>query len=439
MSSTLAPTEVRVTRQNSSSGAAAQFLAAEDVASVVRPGDTVVIGHGGGWPRQVVEGLVHGARTPLRIVHNRIDDALPYFEGAPAGNVRHAGFMAGHTTRRQINAGAADFIPNAYGLTPSLLRSGAVSCDVAVLHVSPPDADGWCSLGTCVAYLPAAASRARVLIAQVNEQMPRSRGTLVHVSAFDYVVEVNDPLQTVQPARADVVTADIARAVAALIDSGDTVQLGIGKLGESVLHGLACKAGIRLHTETFGDAALGLLADGTLRGGEFGEPAITATFVTGGTHVYDMLESSPDILMLPVDQTNSPTVLGSIDRFVAVNSAIEIDLTGQINAESIGPRLYSGPGGHLDFAIGAAYGPRGRYICALPSVAAGGATSRIVPTLAQGSAVTVPRSLADVVVTEFGVAHLRGRSMRERAKALAEIAHPNYRSALRRAATNLSD
>jgi 4-hydroxybutyrate CoA-transferase len=406
-------------------------FAADDVAQFVRPEDAVVIGHGGGWPRRLVEALVAGARAPFTILHNRIDDELPYFSPAAAPRVRHRGFMAGHATRGRISAGEADYVPNCYGLTPALIGSGAVGCDVVVLHVSPPDDDGWCSLGTCVAYLPAAISRARTVIAQINRQMPRTVGTSVHLSAIDHAVEIDEPLRAAPAARPDPVTSAIAANVAHLIDSGDTIQLGIGKLADAVLRGLTGKDGIRMLTETFSDSALDLLNAGILTAGPDGHPAIVATFVTGSHELYRAIDSRPEIVMLPVDRTNNPALLGAVDRFVGVNSAIEIDLTGQINAESIGPMLYSGPGGQLDFAIGAAYGRNGRYVCALPSVAAKGTVSRIVSQLAPGTTVTVPRSLTDVVVTEYGTAHLRGLDLRDRARALIEIAHPDHRSSLR--------
>lgn len=426
------PGEVRITR-GQPLNARPRELPLPDVARVVGAGDTVIIGHGGGWPRSTVEAMVHGADAPFRILHNRIDDELPYFTSDSRRHAYHAGFMAGHATRDRMWSGEADFIPNCYGLTPTLIESGAVSCDVVVLHVSPPDQDGWCSLGACVAYLPAAVARARVVVAQVNEQMPRSKGTYVHVSALDYVIAVDVPLQTVQPAKRDPVTTAIAGHAASLIGDGDTIQLGIGKLADAVLRALAGKSGLRMHTETFGDSALELIEQGTLVGDGRGSPAIVATFVTGSERLYSALDSADDIVMMPVSYTNSPSVLAAADRFVGVNSAIEVDLSGQINAESIGPKLYSGPGGHLDFAISAAYGRNGRYVCALPSVAAGGTVSRIVPRLASGSTVTVPRSLADVVVTEHGIAHLRGRTTRERAEALIEVAHPDHRAALRAA------
>lgn len=403
----------------------------DSAASVLREQDTVVIGHGGAWPRRLVESMVQQASVQFTVVHNRIDDDLPYFTDRGARRARHVGFMAGHATRAHIADGAADFVPNCYGLTPRLLRSRSVGCDVAVLHLSPPDDDGFCSLGTCVAYLPAAVERARVVIAQVNPQMPRTTGTAIHISALDYMAEVNEPLSEVTPVPPDATTEAIARQIGGLVQDGSVLQLGIGKLSDAVLASCSGKRDLRLWTETFSDSALALLREGAITCRPDREPAITATFVTGSAELYKAIDGSREVVMLPVDVTNNPATLQTLDRFVAINSAIEVDLTGQINAESIRGRLYSGPGGHLDFAIGANYSAEGRYICALPSMAR--SRSRIVPRLTTGATVTVPRSLADVVVTEFGVAQLRGLTLRQRAEALIGIAHPDQRAALRAA------
>jgi 4-hydroxybutyrate CoA-transferase len=400
-------------------------------ASILNEGDTVVIGHGGAWPRRLVESMVEHASVPFTIVHNRIDDDLPYFTDEAARRARHIGFMAGHATRTHIADGAADFVPNCYGLTPRLLRRSFVDCNVAVLHVAPPDADGWCSFGACVAYLPAAVECARVVVAQINPQMPRTIGTAIHISAIDYVADVNEPLSEIVPALPDATTEAIAQHVAALVADGSVLQLGIGRLSDAILASCSGKRHLRLWTETFSDSALALLKEGAITTGPNGEPAITATFVTGSAELYKALDGSKDAVMLPVDVTNNPVRLQKLQRFVAINSAIEVDLTGQINAESIGDRLYSGPGGHLDFAIGANYSAEGRYICALPSTARG--KSRIVPRLTTGATVTVPRSLADIVVTEFGAVHLQGLTLRQRAQAIIEIAHPDHRAALQSA------
>ncbi|MQA04645.1 MAG: 4-hydroxybutyrate CoA-transferase [Streptosporangiales bacterium] len=396
------------------------------VAGLVHRGETVVAGHGGGWPRLLVQALVAEAQHPFFVMHNRVEEALPYFG---ARHVRHVGLMASRSTRAAINAGAADYVPNCYGDTPALFRDGVLPCDVVLVHVTPPDAAGWHSLGTCSAYLSAACTKARLVVAQVNERMPVTRGTRIHTSALDYVVPVDEPLYREEvPAAGQVVTA-IARNVAGLIGDGDVLQIGIGKLGNAILGELSGRTGLRLWTETFGDAALDLLRDGTLRGSEE-MPAITATFVTGSPALYEALHGETRVQVLPVDRTNHPGRLAGIPHLVAVNSAIEVDLTGQVNAETRGGQVYSGAGGHLDFAIGAQLSPGGRYVCALPATA--GDASRIVPTLSTAAAVTVPRALAGYVVTEFGVANLRGRSMRERAEALIAVAHPDHRELLRK-------
>lgn len=394
------------------------------LAGLVGRGETVVAGHGGGWPRLLVHALVAEARYPFYVLHNRIEEALPYFGSR---HVRHVGLMASRSSRAAIASGEADYVSNCYGDTPELFRCGVLPCDVALVHLSPPDRDGWHSLGTCSAYLAAACARARVVVAQVNARMPATKGTRIHESALDYVVPVDEPLYSEDVPAAGAAVFDIARNVAGLIDDGDVLQIGIGKLGNAILAELSGRSGLRLWTETFGDAALDLLNVGSLRD-TADMPAITATFVTGSTALYDALDAETRVQVLPVDRTNHPGRLAGIPDLVAVNSALEVDLTGQINAESRGGQVYSGPGGHLDFAIGAQLSPGGRYVCALPATA--GDASRIVPTLSAAAAVTVPRSLAGYVVTEYGVAQLRGRTMRERAEALIAVAHPDHRGVL---------
>jgi 4-hydroxybutyrate CoA-transferase len=366
------------------------------------------------------------------VLHNRIDDELPYAHSDPA-LVRHVGFMAGHSTREKINSGAADFVPNGYGLTAGLFRSGAVGCDVVIMQLAPPDRDGWCSLGVCSAYLPAAVQRARIVIGQINPRMPRTIGTAVHISSLDYAITVDDPLHHPAPAAPDALADRIAGHVTGLIRTGDAVQIGIGKLGDAILRDIGeAVSGFRLWTETFSDAAIALLRRGVLVPGPDGEAPITATFVTGSEDLCREIDVNPAVRILPVDVTNHPARLAATRQLIAINSALQVDLTGQINAESIGTTLYSGTGGHLDFALGANHSDQGRYVCALPSRTRDG--SRIVAALAAGTAVTVPRSLAGTVVTEYGVAELRGRSLAERARALIAIADPEFRDELRRQA-----
>lgn len=424
---------VEVTRTGPRGTGLPPRLEPHQLPQVLRGGDTVVIGHGGGWPRRAVRELVYGAPKPFTIVHNRIEDALPYFDGTAPQRVRHAALMVSRSSRQHVASARADYIPNSYGHTPELFRSGAVRADLVILHLSPPDGEGYCSLGTCSAYLPAAVEQAGIVVGQVNQQMPYTFGTSIHMRQLDYVCEVDEPLYTESPVESDEVAERIARGVASLIEDGATLQTGIGKLADTILRHLADRSDLRMFSETFGDAAARLLRAGVLVNGPEGEPAVTATFVTGERHLYDQLHRNSDVRIVPVDLTNDPGRLGSQRGLVAVNSGIEIDLTGQVNAEAIDGTLYSGVGGHLDFAIGANIAPGGRYVLALPSTARG--ASRIVPMLAPRTPVTIPRSLSGYVVTEFGIAELRGKNLRERAEALIEVAHPDHRPTLERSLT----
>lgn len=397
-------------------------------------GDVVVCGHGGGWPRRSVHAIANGAAAPITVMHNRIDDDLPYQVGPDHPPARHRALMAARQTREWLRTGAMDFVPNSYGRVPSMIRSGRMDCDVVLLHLAPPDAGGWCSFGVCSAYLPAAAERARLVVAQINEQMPSTGGTAVHISDLDRVIAVDDPLQAVDSPKPAPVTTAIAGRIAELIEPDDTLQIGIGRLGDAVIAALAGHSRLSIWTETFPASAMTLLDTGVLTGSA-GRPPIVATFATGPAGLYRELASTDAVQFLPVDQTNAAAQLAAIPRLVAVNAAIEVDLSGQINAESIGPLLYSGSGGHLDFAVGAWASPGGRYICALPSRS--GSAARIVARFAAGTAVTIPRSIAGTVVTEYGHADLTGRSLAERAAALIAIAHPDDREKLSRAASEL--
>ena len=405
----------------------AKVLAAERLPDILTGGDTVVIGHGSGWPRRAVTEMARGAAQPIRIVHNRIEESLPYFTEPMRDRVRHDGFMLSQSSRPHFKNLAVDYIPNTYAQLPSIFRSGTIPVDIVILHLSPPDGDGYCSLGTCSAYLPAAAEVARTVVGQINMAMPRTFGSRVHIDDLDYIIEVDDPLWTEEPQEPDERVRSIAGHVASLVDDGCTLQVGIGKLADTIIDELTTRRDLQIYSETFGDAAIRLVHAGATRE-TAGEAPITATFITGTQDLYEAVDANPAIRILPVDLTNHPRELSAKPALVAVNSAIEIDLTGQVNAEAIGRHLYTGVGGHLDFAQAAGLSKGGRYIVALPSTARG--RSRIVTSLTQGSPVTVPRSLAHFVVTEHGVADLKGKTLRQRAESLIAIAAPEHRSAL---------
>jgi 4-hydroxybutyrate CoA-transferase len=407
-----------------------------DLESLISAGSTVVIGHGGAWPKRLVTALVSRSRNPFTIIHNRIDDELPYFAPDVRERVRHVALMLSNSNRPHFADGRVGYIPNCYGQLPFMIRDGLLAVDVVLLHLSPADTDGYCSLGTCSAYLPTAAEHAAVVVGQVNPCMPTTFGTRIHLSQLDYVYQVDEALFEVPPARADDVATAIAQHVVKLVPSGATLQIGIGKLADTILGHLANRRGLRIHSETFGDAMVDLVGAGAVRLGA-AEPALTATFITGTRRLYEFADRNPELQLLPVEMTNHPATIASMPSMVAVNSAVEVDLTGQVNAEAIDGRLHSGVGGHLDFAVGAGLAPGGRYIVAMPSGAAGGSRSRIVPVLGASSPVTVPRSLAGYVVTEYGVAELRGKTLDERAAALIAISHPDHRKRLRELWFNL--
>jgi acyl-CoA hydrolase len=320
---------------------------------------------------------------------------------------------------------------------PELFTSGVLPLDAALINVSPPDAHGYCSLGTSVDAALAAARTARVVIAQLNRSMPRTLGdSFVHVDDIDMAIEVDQPPYEHREAPLGDVERRIGEYVAELVPDGATLQMGIGSIPSAVGLALRDKRDLGIHTELFTDPVLDLVEAGAVTGAkkEINRGKIVTAFLMGSQRLYDFVNDNPMLEMRPVDYTNDTSVIRRFRRMVAVNSAIAIDLTGQVSADSIGTRFYSGVGGQMDFMRGAALADEGRAIIALPSTAAGGTISRISPVLAEGAGVVTSRAHVRTVVTEYGVAELFGRSVRERATALIGIAHPDVRDDLAREA-----
>jgi 4-hydroxybutyrate CoA-transferase len=319
-----------------------------------------------------------------------------------------------------------NLVPSTYLEIDRHLRSTAKP-DLAIVQVSPPDAHGWCSLGTCVEFNLTALSAARRRIALVNERVPRiARSSVVKLSDFDVLARVDHALASPSTPALDPVATKIAAGVAALIDNGDTVQLGIGKLPAQVLGALHAHRGLRIHSGIAGEEVVGLLRSGAIEGDE---PVVCACFTASDAFLRRESRFSW-LTVRPVAYTHHPATLARIERLVAINSAVEVDLLGQVNAELANDRRVSGPGGMPDFGPAAHAASGGRSIIALPATAAGGTRSRIVAGLSPGCPVTLPMTAVDYVVTEFGVAPLRGRSHRARAEALIDVAHPDFRAAL---------
>jgi 4-hydroxybutyrate CoA-transferase len=334
-----------------------------------------------------------------------------------------------------VAEGRADFVPVFLSEVPGLFRDGVLPLDVALVQVSPPDRHGFCSLGVSVDASRAAVECARRVIALVNPRMPRSHGDgLVHLSRFAAVCETDEPLPEAQRPKLTDVERAIGRHVSALIEDGSTLQMGIGAVPDAVLTSLREHRRLGVHTEMFSDGLVELVERGVVTGEEkrIHPGKVVATFAMGTRKTYDFLDDNPQVVMLDVAYTNDTAVIRRNPRMVAINSAIEVDLTGQVCADSIGTRMYSGVGGQMDFVRGASLSVGGKPIIALPSTTSNGET-RFVPFLKQGAGVVTTRAHVHYIVTEYGVADLKGKSLVGRARALIGIAHPDHREALERA------
>jgi 4-hydroxybutyrate CoA-transferase len=414
-----------------------KIMTPAEAVATIPDGCMVIAGHAAANPQVMMRELVAQRERyrNLRIFHVLPVGYGDYASIENAAHFRHVTTFAGATTRKAVSEGYADFIPSFFKDVPSLLGD-AVPADVAVVNVSLPDADGFCSLGMASDYTLRAVEISGRVIAQVNECMPHvgGRANAVHISRFDVIVPCSDPLPETPPLAAPTqVDIEIGRHCAGLINDGDTLQIGIGAIPDAVLGSLRDKKDLGIHSEIISDAAVPLIRAGVVNGSckTLHRGKIVATFLVGSRVLYDFVADNPDVLMMPVDYVNNPNVIAQNENMVSINSCLEVDLTGQVNAESIGARQFSGMGGQVDFVRGATLSRGGRSIIAMPSTAAGGKISRIVPTLASGAIVTTSRCDVDNIVTEYGVAHLRGRTLRQRAEALAAIAHPDFRDTLK--------
>jgi 4-hydroxybutyrate CoA-transferase len=413
---------------------------AEDAVRCIRSGDHVWIHAGCNNPEELIRAMVARADelTDVEVVHLLTFGCADYVEPRYQRSFRHRSLFTGANVREALNAGRADFVPIHLSEVPRLMETGLQKVDVALIHLAPPDEHGFCSFGVGVECSKAAAQHARDVVAVVNRQMPRSLGdSFIHVSKLTRVVEVDRPvLELPQVAQVGEVARSIGQHIVELIEDGATLQMGIGEIPDAVLGALTNRRDLGIHTEMFSDGMVGLFEAGvvtneakTLHRGK-----IIASFVLGSRKTFDFLDNNPLIEFHPSDYVNDPMVIAQNDRMVAINSAIAVDITGQVCADSIGKSIYSGFGGQVDFIRGAGRSKGGRPIIAMPATAKEGRLSRIVDTLVEGSGVVTSRADVHYVVTEFGVAALHGRSLRERALALIGVAHPDFREELRAAA-----
>jgi len=401
----------------------------------VSSGQRVFVGSGCAEPQGLVRALMGraGEVNDVEIVHLLTMGEAPYVAPKVRDSFRHNAWFIGPNVRDAVNEGRADYTPIFLSDVPELITSGRRRIDVALITLSPPDRHGYCSMGIHVDVQPAAISSARLVLAEINPNMPRTFGdTLVHVDQLDHWCESTDPLLELEPEEPDETAIRIGGLVARLIEHGSTLQFGIGKLPNAVLAYLKDKKNLGIHSEMLTDSVIPLIEERIITNTHksFHPGKTVVSFAMGTQPLYDLLNDNPSLVFLPSDVVNDPRVISQNDKVVAVNSALQVDLTGQVVSDSIGYGFYSGIGGQVDFIRGASMSRGGKPIIALRSTAEDGATSRIVPHLTEGSGVVTTRGDVHYVVTEYGIAYLHGKTIRERALALINIAHPDHRKEL---------
>jgi 4-hydroxybutyrate CoA-transferase len=424
-----------------------RVVTAQEAVKAIKPGNRVFLTGNVSVPQTVLAALVEHAPnlTDVEIVQVLTVGPADYVGPAMEGHLRVNTFFISANVRKAVQDGRADFSPILLSEFPLLFKHGLMKLDVALIHVSPPDEHGFCSLGVEVGPTKTPAESAKIIIAEVNEQMPRTLGdSFIHVGRINYIVPVNYPvpeLAMAEEGKSETIEK-IAGHIAGLIPDGATMQLGIGAIPDAVLKYLYDKKDLGIHTELFSDGVIDLVNAGVLTNARksLHTGKIVAGFLMGSKRLYDWVDDNPMIEMHRTEYVNDPFVIAQNERMVAVNSAIEIDLTGQVCADSIGPKLYSGVGGQLDFIYGASRAKNGVPIIALPSTVTlkdGTVLSKIAAMLKQGAGVVTSRNHVRFVVTEFGVAELYGKTIRQRSQALIGIAHPAFREELTRQAQEL--
>jgi len=412
-----------------------KLVTATAAVKCVTLGQRVFIGSGAAEPQTLVAALAErgGELAGNEIIHILTLGIAPYADACYRDAFRHNALFIGANVRTAVAEGRADYTPIFLSEIPRLFRSRRLALDIALIQVSPPDAQGFCSYGVSVDVVKAAAESAGMVIAEVNPRMPRTLGdSFIHVSRIRHLVAADAPLLESVPAEPDAVALEIGRHVAGLIEDGSTLQLGIGAVPNAVLQQLRHRRDLGIHTEMFSDGVMDLIEAGaitcarkTLLPGK-----VVTSFCMGSQRLYRYVHNNPMFEFRPVEFTNDPAIIAQNAKMVAINAALEVDLTGQVCADSIGSRFYSGIGGQVDFIRGSARSEGGKPIIVLRSTAKAGTVSRIVPHLHEGAGVVTTRGDVHFVVTEYGVADLWGKSIRERVRALVAIAHPDFRDEL---------
>lgn len=410
-------------------------VSAERAVDVVKSGQRVFVHGACATPHVLLAALMNraGALHDVKIAHLHTHGAAPYLAPGMEGSFRHESLFTGANARAAVNDGRADYVPVFLSEIPILFESGRMAIDVALLHVSTPDSHGYCSLGASVDVALSAARAARTVVAQINPQMPRTLGdAFIHADRIAFAVDVDAPLDEVLPPSISEEERRIGDLVSTFVEDGATLQMGIGSIPNAVLSALGDRRNLAVHTEMFSDGVVDLVERGVITGAlnPLHPGKLITSFLMGSQRLYDFAHDNPMVEMHPADYTNDTAIIRRNHRMVAINSAIEVDLTGQVVSYSIGSRIFSGVGGQVDFIRGAALAREGRPIIALPATAMGGTASRITGLIKEGAMVTLTQAHVHYVVTEFGIAELYGKSLRERAQALIQIAHPSFRDDL---------
>ncbi|HQY94170.1 MAG: acetyl-CoA hydrolase/transferase C-terminal domain-containing protein [Caldilinea sp.] len=415
-----------------------RITSAEEAVRVIKSNDRVFVHGAVATPVQLILAMTARAAElrDVEIVHLHTEGPAPYASIEYAENFRTNCLFVAANVREAVNEGLADYVPVFLSEVPGLFRKGIMPLDVALVQVSPPDRHGFCSLGVSVDVARAAVQVARHVIAQINPNMPRTHGDgLIHISNIDSAVVVDDPLPEISPGEPGPVETAIGRYVAELVEDGATLQMGIGGIPNAVLAALRNHRDLGIHTEMFSDGAIDLIERGIVNNEKkrIHPGKVVSSFAMGTRRMYDYIDDNPQVVLLDVAYVNDTAVIRRNPRVTAINSAIEVDLTGQVGADSVGIRQYSGVGGQMDFVRGAALSEGGKPIIALPSATSKG-VSRIAPYLRLGSGVVTTRAHVHYVVTEYGIAYLYGKNLRQRARALIDIAHPDRREELEKMA-----
>lgn len=418
-----------------------KLVTADEAVKHIKSGDNIVVQPGCAAPMELIRALVRrkDELSDITLYHILIVGELPYLQPGMEKHFKHKAFFIGANSRQAVNDGRAEFIPIFLSEVSLLFKYGQIKSDVALLNVSPPDEHGFCSYGVDVGTIKTPAEKSKLIIAQINRHQPRTLGdSFIHINKINYIVEYDEPIHELPQVDPNATKEElevfdkIGSYIADLVEDGSTLQMGIGAIPDSVMKYLHNKKDLGIHTEMFSDGIIELVEQGIINGEKktLHPGKIIAGFVLGTRRVYDFIDNNPVIEFHPQEYVNDPFIIAKNNKMVAINSAIEVDLTGQVCSDSIGTKFYSGIGGQVDFIRGAARSEGGKPIIALPSSTKNGTISRIVPALKPGAGVVTSRGDVHYVITEYGVAELFGKSIQERAKALINIAHPNFRDEL---------